>query len=432
MDSDLNSDFKADILIVDDTLDNIRFLSSLLSEQGYKVRKAINGQMALTAVNKLSPDLILLDINMPDMNGYEVCQELKKNPQSFFIPVIFLSALDDVVDKVKAFRVGGSDYVTKPFQIEEVLSRIENQLTIRKLQAQMQAQNQQLQQALNELQKTQAQLIQKEKMIGLAQLVAGVAHEINNPVGFISSNLAPAREYIQELLDLISLYQREYPNSTIPIQEAIKKIDLNFLISDLQQLMNSMQTGVERINNIVLALRIFSRLNESDIKPVDIHEGIDSVLLLLDRRLQPEEARPVIKVIKDYGSLPMITCYASQLNQVFLNILNNAIDALALGIGKHFPAGTVPTIWIKTQLVGTEKIEIRIKDNGEGIPENIQSRLFDPFFTTRSVGKGSGLGLLTSYQIINEKHRGQLTYCSLPGHGAEFAIAIPIKIQQNS
>lgn len=432
MDSNLNNDFKADILIVDDTLDNIRFLSSLLSEQGYKVRKAINGQMALTAVNKLLPDLILLDINMPDMNGYEVCQELKKNPQSFFIPVIFLSALDDVVDKVKAFQVGGSDYVTKPFQIEEVLSRIENQLTIRKLQAQMQAQNQQLQQALNELQKTQAQLIQKEKMIGLAQLVAGVAHEINNPIGFISSNLTPAREYIQELLDLISLYQREYPNSTIPIQEAIKKIDLNFLISDLQQLMNSMQTGVERINNIVLALRIFSRLNESDIKSVDIHEGIDSVLVLLDSRLQSEPTRPAIKVIKDYGTLPMITCYASQLNQVFLNILNNAIDALALGIGKHFPAGNVPTIWIKTQLVAAEKIEIRIKDNGEGIPENIQSRLFDPFFTTRSVGKGSGLGLLTSYQIINEKHRGQLTCCSLPGYGAEFAIAIPVKIQQNS
>ncbi|MBD1944589.1 response regulator [Coleofasciculus sp. FACHB-712] len=428
MDSKLANTFKADILIVDDTPDNIRFLSSLLLDKGYNVRKSINGQMALTAVKTLQPDLILLDINMSGMNGYEVCERLKEDTETSSVPVIFLSALDDVLDKVKAFQVGGVDYITKPFQIEEVLARIQNQLTIQSLQTQLKNQNSQLQQALGDLKKAQAQLVQKEKMLGLGQLAAGMAHEINNSIGFISGNLEPARKYIQDLLNLVRIYQQEYPKPTLPIQKAIQEIDLDFLNSDIQNLVGSMQTGVERICTMLLALRIFSRLNESDIKAVDIHEGLNSTLLLLQHRLRGEGKRPEIQVIKKYEDLPLVNCYASQLNQAFLNLLNNAIDALELRIGQDFSESSSPTIWISTEFSAWETIIIRIKDNGIGIAEEMRSRLFDPFFTTKPIGQGSGLGLLTAYEIIVEKHKGQLTCHSFPGQGAEFTIEIPVHL----
>lgn len=425
MTRDQASSPKADILIVDDTPHNIRFLSAMLMEQGYNVRKALDGQMALTAVETVAPDLILLDINMSEMNGYEVCKRLKENPQTNAIPIIFLSALDDVVDKVRGFELGASDYITKPFQFEEVLVRLQTQLTIRALQTQLQAQNEQLQQALVNLKNAQTQLVQKEKMVGLGQVVAGVAHEINNPISFISGNLAPARRYIQELFDLIALYQQEYPNPTPPIQKAIEAIDLNFLTTDLRKLIGSMQNGVERIRTVILALRIFSRLDESDIKTVNIHEGIESTLLLLQHRLNGSQHRPEIDIVRDYGKLPLINCYASQLNQVFLNLLNNAIDALNFGAGSLASSASVPTIWIATEMSASDTAIIRIKDNGVGIPEEVRSRLFDPFFTTKPVGEGMGLGLSTSYQIIVERHQGRLTCQSLAGQGAEFAVEIP-------
>ncbi|MBD2004633.1 MULTISPECIES: sensor histidine kinase [Cyanophyceae] len=420
--------FKADILIVDDTPDNLRFLSSLLLDEGYNVRKATNGQMALTAVKTVPPDLILLDVNMPNMSGYEVCELLKKDSPTSSVPVIFLSALDDVMDKVKAFKVGGVDYITKPFKIEEVLARIQNQLTIKNLQNELQAQNTQLQQALNELKKAQAQLVQKEKMLGLGQLAAGMAHEINNSIGFVSSNLEPASEYIQDLLHLIDLYQQEYPNPSIPIQKAIQEIDLDFLSLDIKKIMGSMQTGAERISTMILALRIFSRLNESDIKAVDIHEGLDSTLLLLQHRLRKERKCPEIKVIKRYGNLPLVTCYASQLNQVFFNLLNNAIDAIESGLEKGITELSSPTIWINTELTAYKTVSIQIKDNGIGIDEKVRSRLFNPFFTTKPVGQGSGLGLVTSYEIVVEKHKGELRCNSSPGQGAEFTIEIPVQL----
>ncbi|MBD1931930.1 MULTISPECIES: sensor histidine kinase [Cyanophyceae] len=420
--------FKADILIVDDTPDNLRFLSSLLLDEGYNVRKSTNGQMALTAVKTVPPDLILLDVNMPKMSGYEVCELLKKDSQTSSVPVIFLSALDDVMDKVKAFKVGGVDYITKPFKIEEVLARIQNQLTIKNLQNELQAQNTQLQKTLTELKKAQAQLVQKEKMLGLGQLAAGMAHEINNSIGFVSSNLEPASEYIQDLLNLINLYQQEYPNPSIPIQEAIQEIDLDFLSLDIKKIMGSMQTGAERISTMILALRIFSRLNESDIKAVDIHEGLDSTLLLLQHRLRKERKCPEIKVIKQYGNLPLVTCYASQLNQVFFNLLNNAIDAIESGLEKGITESSIPTIWIKTELTAYKTVSIQIKDNGIGIDEKVRSRLFNPFFTTKPVGQGSGLGLVTSYEIVVEKHKGELRCNSLPGQGAEFIIEIPVQL----
>lgn len=397
----------------------------MLLKHGYNVRKALNGQMALTAVKTVLPDLILLDISMPRMDGYEVCKLLKEDPQTHSIPVIFISALDDVLDKVKAFEVGGVDYITKPFQLEEVLARIQTHLTIKNLRTQIQEQNTQLQQALNTLEKTQAQLVQKKKMDSLGQLVAGISHEINNPISFIYGNIAPAREYIKDLFNIINLYRQAYSNPTPTIQTAIHEIDLDFIGLDLQKILDSMQTGAERIKTIILALHIFSRLNESHIKLVDINEGIDSTLLVLQQRLTQGRQGLEIKVIKTYGDLPQVTCYASQLNQVFLNLLNNAIDALESRI-EHSHQSPIPTIWICTELTTSATVAIRIKDNGIGMTEEVQSSLFEPFFTTKPVGKGTGLGLLTSYQIVVEKQKGRLTCHSSPGQGAEFVVEIPL------
>ena len=290
------------------------------------------------------------------------------------------------------------------------------------LAAQTQAQH--LSTALYKLQQTQAQLVQQEKMSSLGQLVAGVAHEINNPVNFINGNLIHANDYIQDLLNLLQLYQKHYPNPVLEIQQEIQEIDLEFLADDLPKLLSSMGMGAERIRQIVLSLRNFSRHDESEKKPVDIHEGIDNTLLILHTRLKANGHNPGIEVVKEYGKLPLVDCYAGQLNQVFMNIIGNAIDALD---DKSAPR----IIKISTELISASEksnsVLIRISDNGSGINEDAKMRLFDPFFTTKPVGKGTGLGLSISYQIIVEKHHGTLKCISEIGKGSEFVIQIPVK-----
>lgn len=627
----------ADILVVDDTPNNLRLLSTMLNEQGYKVRKIMNGALAIRVALQAPPDLILLDIDMPGMNGYEVCKLLKANPKISEIPVIFLSALDDASDKVKAFAVGGADYITKPFQVPEVLARVENQLRMKTLSQQLYQQNAQLQQeikerqqaeaaliesaiklrkqnqilmkiarntalnqgnlkialkeiteatahnlevervsiwlfdstntklqcidlfepnlnlhtrgielpiseypvylkallenqaivvektltdlrtkelakaywlplnissiidepirlggqivgvlcieqvgephpwtpedqnfarsiadlislalearerhraearerdkalalelTLEELKRTQTQLIQTEKMSSLGQIVAGVAHEINNPVSFIYGNLAPARQYFQDLIQLIEIYKKNYPEPIKEVQQFISEIDLDFLTTDWQNLMNSMQVGAERIQEIVSSLQIFSRQTKSELKAIDIHEGIDHMLLILQHRFSAEIDRE-IEVIKNYSELPKVTCYTSQLNQVFLNILNNAIDAL-----ENQPSPRVITICTKVisfsdlpeaianQTPNLPKlVSISITDNGVGMEKDTLAKIFDPFYTTKPVGSGTGLGLSISYEIVVEKHQGKLHFVSVPRQGTECIIEIPVRI----
>ncbi|MEH2231880.1 MAG: GAF domain-containing protein [Nostoc sp.] len=290
-----------------------------------------------------------------------------------------------------------------------------------------------LSQTLQELKQTQTRLIQGEKMAGLGQLLAGVAHEINNPISFIFGNLIHLDEYTEELLKVVKLYRQN--SSVFPtIQEQIDKSDLDFIIEDLPKTLESMKVGTERICDIVLSLRNFSRTDEAELKPVDIHEGLDSTLLILGHRLKNNNDRPAIEIIKQYDNLPLLECYPAQLNQVFMNLLSNSIDALEekfntiqqryLKLLQTCPR--IPlTIWINTQVVQNQ-IVIKIADNGLGIPEEVRSHIFDPFFTTKAPGKGTGLGLSISHQIVVEKHHGQMKCSSKPGEGTEFLIQIPI------
>ncbi|AFY39229.1 multi-sensor signal transduction histidine kinase [[Leptolyngbya] sp. PCC 7376] len=288
---------------------------------------------------------------------------------------------------------------------------------------------------LQRLQQTQSQIVQSEKMSSLGQMVAGVAHEINNPVNFIFGNINHAREYIGDLIGLIELYRAEYPEPNEAIQAQENLIELDYLLQDIPKLLSSMTVGAERIREIVKSLRVFSRVDESAMKRVDIHAGIDSTLMILHNRLKEKQGHAAIAVKKDYGKLPLVECYAGQLNQVFMNILSNAIDALNDHNAGRSPAEneanpsqiTIRTEMLKTTPEEPEAITIRIRDNGKGIPEAVQKKLFEPFFTTKDVGKGTGLGLSISHSIIVEKHGGQLSCVSTPNQGAEFVIQIPIK-----
>lgn len=399
----------ASILVIDDSLDNLRVLSATLSESNYDIRCARSGKIALKAIAAAPPDLILLNIQMPDLNGYEVCQHLKADSQTQHIPIIFVSALNEALDKVKAFSVGGVDYITKPFQVAEVLARVRNQL---------------------DLQAAKVQLAQAEKMASLGQLVAGIAHEINNPINFVHGNLGILDTYTLDLIQLIEAYQEEYPNPPDSVREIAQEIDLAYLETDLPKVIKSMRVGTKRVTDIVKSLRNFSRLDEVGYKQTDIHEGIEGTLLILESRLSAG-SESVIEIVRDYGDLPLVPCHPAALNQVFMNLIANAIDAVDDAQRSHLdsknPAQRYqPKITISTEQVA-QAIIIRVEDNGCGMSESTKSCLFSPFFTTKPIGRGTGLGLSISHQIIQEKHQGKMTCQSQAGIGTQFTIELPLK-----
>ncbi|WP_339401627.1 PAS domain-containing protein [Tychonema sp. BBK16] len=308
--------------------------------------------------------------------------------------------------------------------IMDITDRKQGEVALRTSEQREREKAQQLKQTLKELKGTQTQLIQAEKMSSIGQMVAGVAHEINNPISFIYGNINPAARYAKDLVKTIHLYQRYYPEPFPEIAEKLEEIDADFIGEDFPKIMASMQEGANRIKQIVLSLRNFSRLDEKDSKAVDIHEGIESTLVILQHRLKEQPKRAEIQIIKDYGQLPEIQCYPAQINQVFMNVLSNAIDALEdSAVNSN---GKAIQILITTEVASENRVCVRIADNGLGISSEVQSRIFDPFFTTKPVGRGTGLGLSISYQIVKDRHGGELSCYSELGKGTEFAIEVPI------
>lgn len=408
------------ILIVDDTPTNLKVLFDILNQSGFKVSVAKSGESALEKVQEALPDLILLDVMMPGIDGFETCRRLKANLTTKDIPVIFLTVLSEVVDKVKGLKLGAVDYITKPIEQEEVLARINVHL---------------------ELRKAQLRLIQEEKMAVLGQLVAGVAHEINNPVNFIYGNLSHARQDVDDLLKLLCLYETYTLESIPEVQVYSEEIDWEFLKYDLPQLLRSMEVGAERILGIVRSLQVFSRMEHTEPKPVNLQESIDSTLMLLSNRLRTKThdanlRRPDIEVLKEYGKLPLVEGYVGELNQVFMNLLANAIDAINERIEEEKKSqnansqGFSPRIMIHTEVTPDQmKVVIRIKDNGIGMSQKVRQRIFEQFFTTKPIGQGTGLGLSISRQIVVTKHGGTLDVNSVLGEGSEFVISLPVQFK---
>lgn len=466
---------KPNILIVDDTRANLRLLARILTEKGYMVRPVPDGKMALSAAQAELPDLILLDIKMPHLSGYEVCERLKADEKTRDIPVIFISALDEVMDKVKAFTIGGVDYITKPFQEEEVLARVRTHLTLRNLQKNLEEKNETLSEALKELKRTQNQLILREKMAALGQLIAGIAHEINTPLGAVQASvnnisnalkasLRQLPQLFQQLsaerqADFFALSQSAFSNKEPPlsskearqIKREMKKeleemgIDhpdavANALVTmgihedlsifmpllreknndfilqtayNLFMLQNNSQNiiiAVERASKVVSALKNYARHDNFErMVRANVTEGIEIVLTLWYNRLKKG-----VEVIRKYEAVPETLCHPDELNQVWTNLIHNAIQAMD-------GAGTIE-IHVAEQ---DSHIVVRISDSGPGIPENIKGRIFEPFFTTKKSGEGSGLGLDIARNIIS-KHDGKIEAESVPGK-TTFSVFLPIR-----
>ncbi|MGQ4646514.1 ATP-binding protein [Lyngbya aestuarii] len=356
-----------------------------------------------------------------------------------------------IAEKVRVVRDKNGNFLYYEGFVNDITKRKLAEKSLQKSEAKFVIQTQQLEQALSQLHQTQAQLLEMEKMSSLGQLLACVAHDVNDPVSFVCNNIIPARQYTNDLLTLLALYLKYYPQPVPEIQKAAEEIDLDFLVEDFPKTLSSMQSGAQRIHHIVQSLRNFSRLDQAEMEPLDLHQGIDSTLLIINNRLQANGEKPGIRVFKEYGDLPLVECYGCLLLQVFMNLLCNAIDALEelrvatfkaegsqLQLAKE-PSAT-PSIRIITEVISdntddgedsASQVVVRIIDNGPGMSEEVRARIFDPFFTTKPVGKGTGLGLAISHDIIIEKHRGQLKCISRGERGTEFRIELPLRARKS-
>jgi PAS domain S-box-containing protein len=398
----------------------------------------------LTICDLETGKLIAVNTATIKMYGYASEEWLNLQPSDFIHPD-YIHCFGEFVEKVKAGKEFFHEVVVfgkdgKLFDVEvkangiqyngklHALSVARNITDRKRAENTLKQQRKNLELTLDKLQRTQSQLVQTEKISQLGQLVAGVAHEVNNPVGFINGNLTHAKQYIEDLINLVNLYQETFPNPGNEITEEIDNIDLDFLKEDLPKMISSMKLGTDRIRDIMRSLRNFSRTDASEKRPVDIHENIDTTLIVLSHRLKSRAERPAIQIIKEYGNIPPIPCFSGQLNQVFMNILANAIDALdESNAGKtYLQVEENPNIIKITTSTANNLLTLRIADNGPGIPEEVSQKLFEAFFTTKPEGKGTGLGLSISYQIITEAHGGKLECISSPGNGTEFVIQIPI------
>ena len=448
----LNEEF---ILIVDDNANNLAVLSSMLKASGYAVRLAVDGESALQQMTKGLPSLIFLDVMMPGIDGFETCRRLKANSATAEIPVIFMTALTDEANKVKGLSMGAVDYITKPFAEAEALARVRLHLRLQTLLQTLKSQNnqlnqeieqrqqaeQQLQQLNNtleqhvqavsvELQGAQLSLIQKEKMASLGSLVAGVAHEINNPIGFLNGSIGNAKAYLEELLEHLALYQKHISPLPETVQAHAEEIDIDFLVEDFPKLLDSMTVANKRIKTISNSLRVFSRADAEHKTAANLHEGLESTLLILKYRLKATENRPAIAVLKKYDEgLPDVDCFPGKLNQVFMNILANAVDIfdeVAEHISYEQAIAASQAITVTTRQLDSDWIEICIGDNGKGMAAAVKDKVLDHLFTTKRANKGTGLWLAISKQIVVDTHGGQLDVESAPNEGTQFRIRLPL------
>ena len=427
----------AKVLVVDDTPANLKVVTETLDAEGYEVSTALSGDRCLKRLQNFTPDLILLDVQMPGIDGFETCQQIKANPELSHIPIIFLTALSDATSTVRGFDVGAVDYISKPFQKAELLARVKTHLQLQqanqRLEQQVQVRTQALEQALQQLQSSQLQLVQQEKMSALGNLVAGVAHEINNPVSCIKGNIVELEQNIVDIMAHLDLHDQQADSDTL-VRHA-DDIDLKFLREDIPKMLTSMEAGCDRIYTISTSLRAFSRADQEDRVDFNVHEGLDSTLNILRYRLKAKDFRPEIQVVCDYGRLPELKCFPGPLNQVFMNILANAIDMfdeIAYGQPYTVLESHPQQIKIQTRLLDsadhhTHTVEIRISDNGKGIEPDICAKIFERTYTTKPVGKGTGLGLAIARQIIEDKHSGSLNVLSEVGCGTTFKIEFPIQ-----
>ncbi|MEX0270685.1 ATP-binding protein [Leptolyngbyaceae cyanobacterium UHCC 1019] len=411
------------VLLVDDQVTVNEAIHCMLeAEANLTYHYCSRAEKALQIATSVAPTVILQDLILPNSDGMTLVKQFRANPVTCDVPIIMLSTNDNPQTKAEAFAIGVNDYLVKlPNQIELVAriryhsqAYLNRQAHTAALVAQAHAKE--LEQTLQELRRTQAQLIQTEKLSSLGQMLAGIAHEINNPVNFIFGNLTYIDAYIQDLMKLLQLYHEKYPEPDSAIQAYLEEIDYDFVMDDLLKMLRSTRMGSERIIQIVLSLRNFSRQDHQEMKLSNIHDGIDSTLLILSHRLKLG-----INVVKEYGNLPLIDCYPAQLNQVLMNIINNAIDALL-----EQPNQPKKEIIIRTSTFNQDYIQIQIKDNGPGVPFALQPKLFEPFFTTKPVNKGTGLGLSICQQII-ANHQGTIQVVSKADEGAEFTIQLPVQ-----
>ena len=404
------------IMVVDDKPSNLKLLGSILKDKGYQVRIFPRGDLAVKSAITDPPDLILLDVTMPGMDGYEVCRLLKENVHTKELPVVFISALSETNDKIKAFQAGGVDFITKPFQVEEVHARVEIHLTLKRIKAALEEKNRILEKAFDELKTAQQVLLQSEKMAALGVLVAGIAHEINNPVNFIKSSTVGLQKDIKDLERLHLAYEQiEHPcNGIIKTK---KEIDYDVLVQEIPELVSNILEGVRRTEEIVNSLRSYSRLESAGSQIINIHDMINSSLSILRTRYKNR-----IAIVKEFQGLPSVSGHPGKLIQVFINIIGNAIDAL-----ERMDNVKERQITIKTSPYSQDEspwVRIDITDNGPGIPETLLSRIFDPFFTTKEVGKGTGLGLSISIGIVKE-HKGTIEVENREDGGTTFSLLLP-------
>jgi len=414
------------ILVIDDDATTRLFLQRNLEKEGYEVLCAKDGLEGLEMAYTELPELIICDWMMPEKDGLEVCRQIKVDPHLANTTFILLTSKKELEARVQGLDAGADEFMSKPVELPELQARLRSGLRQYQLKRLMRMANQQLSQTLDQLRHTQAQLIQSEKMSSLGQMVAGVAHEINNPINFIDGNIDYTYHSIESLFELIRLYQKNYPKPPQEIKNFIEEIELDFLEEDLQKMMTSMKIGSQRISKIVMSLQNFSRLNEAELKRVDLHEGLNNTLAILQQRLMIN-GEVEIQIERDYDNLPLVECYPGELNQVFFNILSNSIDFLEQKLQQNSLLNFSPKIWLKTKIQEPDQVLISIRDNAIGMTAEIVERIFDPFYTTKPVGKGTGMGMAITYQTIVEKHHGTLQCNSTLGQGTEIVISIPQK-----